>query len=127
MAATGKRNRLAVWLWVAVAVGIGVLYFVPLSLFPKCPLRELTGWNCPGCGATRAAHELVHGHIRAALHLNALFVLAIPGLVLTWLWSRRTMAAWSSKPVVWWLLLGVVLVFGIGRNIPVVPFTWLAP
>ena len=79
MAATGKRNRLAVWLWVAVAVGIGVLYFVPLSLFPKCPLRELTGWNCPGCGATRAAHELVHGHIRAALHLNALFVLAIPG------------------------------------------------
>ena len=76
---------------------------------------------------TRAAHELAHGHLRTALHLNALFVLAVPVLFLTGLFSQRTMAAWSSKPVVWLGLLAVVVTFGISRNIPVIPFTWLAP
>jgi len=127
MVATGKRTGPTLWLLVAAIFGAGICYFIPPSCFPPCPLHALTGLNCPGCGATRAAHELTHGHVRTALHLNALFVLAIPGLVLTWLWRRSTMAAWSLKPVVWWLLLGVVVVFGISRNIPVSPFTWLAP
>ena len=126
MDATGNRLRLTILFLVAMVVGAGILYFVTPTYFPLCPLHALTGLNCPGCGATRAAHELLHGHIRAALHLNALFVLAIPGLALTWLWCRRTMATWSSKSVVWWLL-GMVMAFGIGRNIPVIPFTWLAP
>ncbi len=123
----GTGNRVWPTIWLLVAVGIGISYFVPPSCFPPCPLHSLTGLNCPGCGATRAAHELLHGHVSTALHLNALFVLAIPVFILTGLLGRRTLAAWSLKPTMWLWLLGVVLVFGIGRNIPVIPFTWLAP
>lgn len=123
MAATGKRIGLTVWLWLAAAVGVGIFYFVPLPLFPKCPLHMLTGLNCPGCGATRAAHELLHGHIRAAFHLNMLLVLALPAAAITNAWGRR----WSRQPIFWFLLLGVIVAFGIVRNIPVEPFTWLAP
>ena len=125
MAVTGNRTWPTIWL--LAAVGIGISYFVPPSYFPPCPLHALIGLNCPGCGTTRAAHELLHGHVRTALHLNALFVLAIPVFILTGLFGRRTLAAWSLKPTMWLWLLGVVLVFGIGRNIPVIPFTWLAP
>ena len=127
MDATGNRLRLTILFLVAMVVGAGILYFVPPTYFPLCPLHALTGLNCPGCGATRAAHELLHGHIRAALHLNALFVLAMPVIILTRLWSRRTISSWSFKPTALFWLLSVVVVFGIGRNVPVIPFTWLAP
>ena len=76
---------------------------------------------------TRAAHELAHGHLRTALHLNALLVLALPVLLLTGLLDRRTILRWSSKPAVWLGLLMIVMVFGFIRNIPVSPFTKLAP
>ena len=40
--------------------------------FPSCPLFALTGWLCPFCGSLRAGHELLHGHVGAALTLNPL-------------------------------------------------------
>lgn len=39
--------------------------------FPKCPVKWLTGWDCPGCGATRALHAALHGDFAAALEFNA--------------------------------------------------------
>ena len=115
---------------VVVLGGFMLAYWIdPLrcAWCPPCLWHEWTGWYCPGCGMTRAAHEVAHGHILVALHLNLLLVLALPGLVLTGLLGRRTMATWSSKPAVWFWGLAVIVAFGICRNIPVVPFTWLAP
>lgn len=132
MVATGKRSRLT-WFWLAAAVGVGIFYFVPLAFFPPCPLHAFTGLNCPGCGATRAAQELLHGHIRTALHLNAPLVLLVPVLLTIGLW--QTLADNASERVQalvrqrWWgwLILLLVLTFGIARNIPSYPFTLLAP
>ena len=28
--------------------------------FPKCPLRELTGYECAGCGVQRSFHAILH-------------------------------------------------------------------
>ena len=37
---------------------------LPLArLAQPCLLRQLTGFYCPGCGGTRAAIHLVHGHL----------------------------------------------------------------
>ncbi len=142
MAATGKPLELAVppklpavgrrlAMGGAALFGIlGLAYFIdPLRCpwCPRCLWHALTGWYCPGCGMTRAAHELAHGHLQAALHLNALFVLALPVLLLTGLLDRRTILRWSSKPAVWLGLVVVVVVFGFIRNIPVSPFTELVP
>ena len=48
------------------------------SLYPACPIHEYLHIDCPGCGATRALAALLHGHLRDAVRLNALFVLLLP-------------------------------------------------
>ena len=35
---------------------------------PKCLLKTVTGYDCPGCGAQRALHALLHGRIADAWH-----------------------------------------------------------
>jgi len=103
-----------------------VFYFLDpnrAGFLPTCPLHTLTGLYCPGCGATRALHQLAHGHLTAAWRLNPLVVLALPligGLML-----RREPV--TIKPVWIWVLFGIIAVFGVLRNVPLYPFTLLAP
>ena len=50
------------------AVLVGGLAYVGLGdphnphfMFPVCPFKALTGWNCPGCGGLRMTHDVLHG------------------------------------------------------------------
>ena len=52
------------------------------DFFPKCPLYQVSGYQCPGCGSQRALHHLTHGDWRGALGENFLLVVGIPYLVL---------------------------------------------
>jgi hypothetical protein len=96
-------------------------------------LHSLTGLNCPGCGATRAVHALLHGDLRQALAYNVVFVFLLPLFVA--LAVRVWWAALRGKPVSgprmppWAIraVLVIVLAFGILRNVSVYPFTLLAP
>jgi hypothetical protein len=102
------------------------LYFVnpgACALLPPCFFHALTGLHCPGCGSTRALHQLAHGHLLAALRLNPLTIGALP--LIGYLLTRRS--APPVKPVWIWVLLGVVIAFGVLRNLPAYPFTLLAP
>lgn len=80
----------------AVAVSaVMVVYFAvdPMQsrLMPKCPFLMLTGYSCPGCGAQRLLHSLLHGDIAGAWQANALLLLSLP-LLLFMVWadlSRR--------------------------------------
>ena len=98
---------------------------------PPCPSRWLTGIYCPGCGATRALHALLHGDIGKAISMNVVFVLALPVVVLLVLNHVAklparlvTIAGFFSdaRPWAW-----VLICFAILRNLPWVPFSWLAP
>jgi hypothetical protein len=111
-----------------------LLFFVdPASAtgFPWCPFHELTGLNCPGCGAARALHALVHLDVRAALGAN-LFVTIMAGPLAAALGARcvgrgaEPIARFTSARSVNLALLGLAL-FGVVRNIPVWPLTWLNP
>ncbi|NGF55982.1 DUF2752 domain-containing protein [Parapedobacter sp. SGR-10] len=78
-----------VLIWVMLGIGsTGVLfmykYFNPLNhaLFPKCPLKHLTGLDCPGCGSQRALHHLLNGEIEQSFLQNPLLFLMVPYLLL---------------------------------------------
>ena len=53
-------------------------------LYPGCWIHALTGLHCPGCGATRALHALLHGQFAQAADFNAFIVLLAPA-ALVWL------------------------------------------
>ena len=109
----------------AAAVGVSLFCFSPqeYSFYPRCPFYALTHHLCPGCGATRALAELLHGHIAAALHFNAMATLLLPVLLcylgrMYWTAVRRNRVEWPQIPA--WsgtaTLLGVLL-FGVLRDL----------
>jgi Protein of unknown function (DUF2752) len=112
----------------------GLLFWVDPARspdFPACLFHKYTGLLCPGCGSLRAMHQLLHGRLEAALHLNALLVLSLPFLgVWAFLTLRRQWlhqpAPGITKPWFFWAV-GVVLLFGILRNLPFAQHLWLAP
>jgi len=76
------------------ALVIVVYHFSPseYGFYPRCPWYASTHLLCPGCGATRAFHAMLHGDFRAALEYNALFTVLAPFL-LAWFafWSYGMM------------------------------------
>jgi hypothetical protein len=99
---------------------------------PACPLHELTGLWCPGCGLTRATHALLRGHIGPALGYNVLVPFFLAAIVLGWwAWVRsslgRTPLRWVARlsPRAGALAIVVLIVFGVLRNLS--PFAALAP
>lgn len=89
---------------------------------PKCMFYQQTGLYCPGCGATRALSALLHGDILTSLHNN---VLLIPGSVMILVLLVKPEV--SLKRPVAVAIVVIVIGFAILRNIPVAPFTCLAP
>ncbi|WP_131724959.1 DUF2752 domain-containing protein, partial [Mycobacteroides abscessus] len=49
----------------AVAAGCAAVWFgdptTPGGVLPVCPLKALTGLDCPGCGGLRMVYSLMHG------------------------------------------------------------------
>ena len=82
------RRSTVAGIWLLLLAGSVYLYvFEPgrSGFFPPCMFRTLTGLTCPGCGTTRALHQIVHGHFAAAFMLNPLLLVALPFLVYAFL------------------------------------------
>jgi len=91
-------------------------------LFPKCPFKLLTGYECPGCGSQRAIHYLLNLKIANAIQANALLVFSIPYILFLFFTellrfkidffmrlhkiSHSTKAIWAVFVIVvfWWLV-----------------------
>jgi ABC-type spermidine/putrescine transport system permease subunit II len=54
---------------------------VQSPFYPPCLFKKLTGLNCPGCGSSRALHQLMHGNLLPALDYNILVVIFLPFIV----------------------------------------------
>ncbi|MGI8603804.1 MAG: DUF2752 domain-containing protein [Verrucomicrobiales bacterium] len=114
---------------IALGLGLAILrHFDPnvTSFYPQCRFYELTGLRCPGCGTTRATHQLLHGNVAAAFRYNCLYVVTLPlmaWVAIRWLWRvwreiqpppeqwRRTTRLAIASVV-------AILSFWIVRNLP---------
>ncbi|MFG3408552.1 DUF2752 domain-containing protein [Streptomyces sp. NPDC048142] len=91
--------------------------------YPVCPLLQLTGVLCPGCGGLRSAHAFIHGDLGVAFSANAI---ATVGYVLfAAVWALLLARAWRGQPLrialapAWWWGVGaVLLIFTVVRNLP---------
>ncbi len=79
----------------AGALLVGGLAYVGLGdphsqhfVFPACPFKALTGWNCPACGGLRMTHDVLHGDLAAAIVDNVFLLVGLPMLAI-WLLLRR--------------------------------------
>lgn len=112
-----------------VLIGCGYLFAVDPNEpghYPLCPTRALFGIDCPGCGAMRGTHALLHGDVAGMLDHNLLLAVFIPLAVV--LWSRWLVrAVRGRRPAVTYgqfrrqttlsvVVLMAVLVFGVVRN-----------
>lgn len=130
----GHRSRLYAGV-ASGALGLGALTYVglvdphqPGSVFPPCPFKMLTGWNCPACGGLRMTHDVLHGNLPAAVVDNAFLLTGLPLLALWSLWRVRR-GRRALTPVV---LVGIVIaatVWTVVRNLPGFPLvpTMLGP
>lgn len=102
------------------------------GFYPRCVLFVLTGLYCPGCGALRASHQLVHGNLLGALDYNPFFVVALPFLayaVAGWATAAlgRPLPTYRPSGRATWALFAVIVGFTVLRNLPYPPFDVLAP
>jgi hypothetical protein len=135
--APGRRGRMFLFIGACCAAPALILVYAVApedsNLFPKCFFFLVTGLHCPGCGATRALHALLHGQWEQAMAYNALFLLTLP--FVAWYGIKMVVATAFGLPfrtssylntfVMTWLVLA--LVFAVIRNLPFAPFTLLAP
>ena len=130
------------WRWRFVFLGLALLPCLALvyarnpeeqGFYPPCLFYALTGLHCPGCGTLRGLHQLLHGNLITAFGYNPYSMLALPvigyafvsALLLT-TWGKRLPSAFIH-PVLIWGLLAAVVTFWVLRNVPVYPFSVLAP
>ncbi|MGC9666416.1 DUF2752 domain-containing protein [Planosporangium sp. 12N6] len=98
---------------------------------PTCLLKLTTGFDCPGCGGTRAFWYLIHGNLPQAARNHALFVFAVPFLLYMYVaWTAKLIAkrdvlpTFRLSPLTLSVFLAVWFGFSVLRNLPWAPFTW---
>lgn len=125
---TGRLRRLATPLGILAAVAGAFAYVGTVDPnepghYPACPLLQLTGILCPGCGGLRSAHAFIHGDLGAAFSANAIATVGYFLFAAVWgIWLAR---AWRGQPLritlapAWWWSVGaVLLIFTVVRNLP---------
>ena len=101
--------------------------------FPPCWFHRVTGLHCPGCGATRCVHALLHGDLAQAAAFNVLFLVLLPFIV--WWGIRSAVCLWRGQPIptrrlpswAWFCIAIGIVVYGVLRNLLLEPFSLLAP
>jgi len=98
--------------------------------FGGCVFKAVTGFDCPGCGGTRALWYLVHANVPEAARHHAIALFAAPFLAylyLAWAAQRLFKIQLPRLRITPGMFTGFLLVWGaywILRNLPWAPFTW---
>ena len=123
----GPNRRLYTAAGVLLAGALGYVGLVDPhnahSVYPQCPFKWLTGWNCPFCGGLRMTHDLLHGHLAASVNDNVFLLVLVAGspLLAGWVLMRRRQGRSSvPRPAVLAIAVAAV-VWTVLRNLPGFP------
>ena len=128
-----KRDRTEpITVGIAAVLGTGVLAVVNPNTthVPLCPLKAVTGLDCPFCGSLRAVHSLTRFDVAGAASHNLLFTVLAPALVVGWaIWLLRSLGRpvlprWQLPAATNVVFLVVAITFAVLRNLPA--FAWFA-
>ncbi|MDR3264309.1 MAG: DUF2752 domain-containing protein [Clostridiales bacterium] len=117
---------------VVVVGGLSYLYFKGNPFI--CIFNDLTGLYSPGCGSGRALSAILRCDFAAAFSYNALFTICLP--FIAYYFVSAYLKIVTGKYVipqlkiplgVYFAVMAAFILFGILRNIPIYPFTLLAP
>ena len=127
MANGHKRWKWAVALGALLVLAVAYTWLDPLdyAIFPKCPVKVLTGLDCPGCGSQRDIHALLNGQVAEAFRCNALMVLAIPYVLAGFAFDLvRTpgerLLKWRKRlfgETAIYIIIGIITAFTVLRNV----------
>ena len=120
-----------IYIAIALFIGTGVLaliykLFNPMlyHFYPACPIKHITGLDCPTCGTQRATHLFLNGEFQAAFQQNPLLFILSP-YILLWIYLKVIKNPTEKELKIYNLLYGnkgltvltvVVLLFTIWRN-----------
>ncbi len=99
-----------------------------ITSLPLCPFKNLTSYNCPGCGGQRAFHQILHGNFVDAYQSNLLIYLLFPFFIVKVLdkifdTTFSKIFLLNNRGI--WIFLGFLICFTILRNLPLYPFNQL--
>ncbi|MGV9211866.1 DUF2752 domain-containing protein [Micromonospora sp. RB23] len=133
-----RSPRWAVPLAAVGCVGLGMAYALVSNpahadpdAAPTCILKLTTGFDCPGCGGTRALWYVLHADLPAAARHHFLFVFSLPFLAYLFVaWAGNQAFGWRLpelriSPKVIGGFMAAWLAFTVVRNLPWAPFTSL--
>lgn len=116
---------------IAIVVGLSLVliyyYIDPVGsdlahFVPKCPIKSLTGFDCPSCGIQRALHALFNGNFKAAFWVNPFLTFVLPyivALIYTALSSDRfsqRIKPYVQHNLVTYTYLAVYVIWWVVRN-----------
>jgi len=129
-------RRVFLLLLVLAVVSVAMIFFIDPREYPvggMCGLKQATGLDCCGCGATRATHLMLHGRFIEAFRYNPLWAIGWPllvyvaaSLVLDFGYGRRLPGRLHVRRWFWITLAVVLVLYSVARNLPWHPFTLLA-
>ena len=100
-----------------------------IGFYLPCPIHKITGFYCPGCGITRMFLYIFKLDFYKSFRSNMLVFILLPFAIV--LYFEKIYSNYKKKKSlydkidikVWYVLLVIVLIYGILRNI----FPILAP
>ena len=96
-----------------------------IKITSLCPIKTITGLDCPGCGITRMFVALFHGNIYQAFRYNPLVFIELPIIFILLFLYKYKKEYRKVINILFAMLLIVTIVYGVLRNIPM--FYFLAP
>lgn len=99
-----------------------------LNVYINCPIKEITGLYCPGCGITRMLQAILQLNFYQAFRHNPLLFISLPFFIFFTIEGIITKKDPLYNKIPNKILITIIIIFiiyGILRNLPL--FDFLAP